>query len=99
MHNSRAKAKKRQASAAEQDFPDDQKLSKRGRPTVEQLFPGIVEVARKLVEANGFEAHLRRRESTGKCGSTLQNVKSHLLQVVPGLEKHYGNLGKFFSFY
>ena len=38
--------------------------SKRGRPSVQQLFPGIVETANKLIESNGFEAHRRQQETT-----------------------------------
>ena len=55
-----------------------------GRPSIKSMFPGIVNTARAFVEENGFEAH-RRRDTVGKCGTTLANIREHLLDVTPGL--------------
>ena len=65
-----------------------------GRPSIESMFPGIVNTARAFVEENGFEAH-RRRDTVGKCGTTLANIREHLLDVTPGLAKLNKNIGNY----
>ena len=68
--------------------------AKRGRPSIEQLFPGIIETTQKFIEENGFEAHRRRQKTTATCGTTMKRVRNHLLEVVPGLKEHRENIGK-----
>ena len=40
-----------------------------------------------FVKANGFSAHERRRESIGKVGVSLGEIREHLLHTVPGLRE------------
>ena len=57
-----------------------------GRPSLVTQFPSIVSTATAFVKANGFSAHERRRESTGKVGVSLREIREHLLSTVPGLK-------------
>ena len=59
-----------------------------GRPSLVSQFPPIVSTAASFVKANGFSAHERRRESIGKVGVSLREIREHLLSTVPGLKKH-----------
>ena len=59
-----------------------------GRPSLVSQFPSIVSTAASFVKANGFSAHERRRESIGKVGVSLREIREHLLSTVPGLKKH-----------
>ncbi|XP_077867443.1 uncharacterized protein LOC144356671 [Saccoglossus kowalevskii] len=54
-----------------------------GRPRISDIFPGVVETAKTYVEENGFEAHKRRRETTGNCGVTRQQVKDAVFSNHP----------------
>ena len=56
-----------------------------GRPAVKDEFPSVVDVAREFIRSNGFKAHRRRQEEIGTCGSSLDSIRDHLLQTVPGL--------------
>jgi hypothetical protein len=69
----------------------------RGRPSVKEMFPTVVDSARNFVDNNGFKAHRRRIEDTGTCGSKIPQIKAHLFQAVPDLETHRPNLGKVYT--
>ena len=56
-----------------------------GRPSLVTQFPSIVSTVTAFVTANGFSAHERRRESIGKVGVSLREIREHLLSTVPGL--------------
>ena len=66
-----------------------------GRPALKDLYPSVVNVARSFVENNGFRAHRRRQEETGTCGSTLKQVKHHLLQTIPELKSERPSIGMY----
>ena len=59
-----------------------------GRPSIVSKFPGIVKAATDFIKANGFSAHERRREETGKIGVSIAEIREHLLSNVPGLREH-----------
>lgn len=65
----------------------------RGRPALQSLYPNIVETAKSFIEENGFKAHRRRQEDTGTCGSTLKQIKLHLLHTIPGLKENRPDIG------
>lgn len=53
----------------------------RGRPSITMKFPEIVPIGTAFVQNNGFQAHSRRRATTGSCGVTIPQLQEHLLQV------------------
>ena len=57
-----------------------------GRPSLLSQFPSIVSTAASFVKANGFSAHEQRRESIGKVGVSLREIRDHVLSSVPGLK-------------
>ena len=59
-----------------------------GIPSLVSQFPSIVSTAASFVKANGISAHERCRESIGKVGVSLREIRKHLLSTVPGLKKH-----------
>ncbi|XP_070560361.1 uncharacterized protein [Ptychodera flava] len=59
-----------------------------GRPRISQLFPNVVDSAKNFVESNGFEAHKRRRETTGNCGVTRAQIQQSLYNNDSALKKH-----------
>lgn len=70
------------------------KRSRRGRPAVHEDFPEVVPTATAYINGNGFRAHRRRQEEVGICGSSIPEVKEHLLATVPGLKESHPKLGK-----
>ncbi|XP_063963637.1 uncharacterized protein LOC135156137 [Lytechinus pictus] len=64
-----------------------------GRPSVDLVFPTVIDTARAFVESNGFEAHRRRHLTTGNCGVSLQQIRDHLFASVPGLKDRFPQLG------
>nr|XP_054760680.1 uncharacterized protein LOC129266947 [Lytechinus pictus] len=63
-----------------------------GRPSVDLVFPTVIDTARAFVESNGFEAHRRRHLTTGNCGVSLQQIRDHLFASVPGLKDRFPQL-------
>ena len=60
-----------------------------GRKSVLSKFPNIPDVATEFIKASGFKAQDRRRETTIKsCGVSVNDVRDHLLKVIPGLSEH-----------
>ena len=52
-------------------------------------FPSLVQSATDFIKSHSFEAHNRRRETTGTgTGVSLKDLQKHLLQNVPGLREH-----------
>ncbi|XP_054766021.1 uncharacterized protein LOC129272973 [Lytechinus pictus] len=72
--------------------PDSAKRSRPGKPAVHEQFP-IVDAASEFIEGHGFRAHRRRQDVTGTCGSSLPEVRDHLLAALPGLKEAYPKLG------
>ena len=65
------------------------KRSKPGRSSVVEKFPIIVEMASEFIESYGYAAHIRRREGVASTpGVSLNNIRHHLLDKVPGLQEH-----------
>ena len=49
----------------------------------------------EFIKLNGYSAHARRRSSTGSgAGVSLDQVRNHLLQTVPGLKEMNMELAK-----
>ena len=67
---------------------DEQKINA-GKPGPVPLylqFPTIVDVATEFLALNGMAAEKRRRNDIAFCsGTTLEQMREHLLQNVPGL--------------
>ena len=60
-----------------------------GQPSIVSKFPTIVDVAAEYVKQNGFSAQCRRRAETWySSGVTVEEIREHLLQEVPGLKEH-----------
>ena len=89
--------KRRKSVAKRNDEPKPKK--RRGRPSVADEFPSVVDTARYFIESNGFKAHRRRAEDIGTCGSSIPDIKSHLFHNVPGLKENRPNLGLYISNY
>lgn len=49
--------------------------SRIGKPSLVSQFPSIVSTAASFVKANGFSAHERHRESIGKVGVSLTEIR------------------------
>ena len=54
-------------------------------PLIEQ-YPQIVSMTTEFIRANGFKAQKRRRTETGSCGVTLEQIRKHLIDNIPGLK-------------
>ena len=54
-------------------------------PLIEQ-YPQIVSMTTEFIRANGFKAQERRRTETGSCGVTLEQIRKHLVDNIPGLK-------------
>ena len=76
---------------------NDEPLVKRprGRPPLRSFYPNIVDTAKAFIEGNRFKAHRRRQEDTGTCGSTLKQIKEHLLHTVPDLNQQRPHIGRY----
>ena len=60
-----------------------------GRKSILNKFPTIPDAATEFIKANGFKAQERRRETTiTSCGVSVQDIRDHLLEVIPGLKEH-----------
>ena len=59
--------------------------NKIGRLSLASQFPEIVSATTSFIKANGYGAHERRREQSGKVGVSLQEIKDHLVTTFPGL--------------
>ena len=60
-----------------------------GRPSVISKFPEIPTVATEFIKLNGYQAQERRRETTFQsCGVTIEEIRSHLFDTIPGLREH-----------
>ncbi|XP_070555394.1 uncharacterized protein [Ptychodera flava] len=75
--------------------PSQEKSSKRGgarpgagRPRIDDKFPDAVSTASNYVQENGFQAHRRRRETTGNCGVSRRQIREMLLQSDPAFRKN-----------
>ena len=63
--------------------------NKKGRKPLYMKFPSLVQSATDFIKSHSFEAHNRRRETTGTgTGVALKDLQQHLLQNVPGLKEH-----------
>lgn len=82
---------KRRKSVAKRVNSDPKK--RKGRPSVADVFPSVVDTARVFVESNGFKAHRGRAQDIGTCGTTIPAIKEHLFHTVPGLKENRPNLG------
>ena len=59
------------------------------RKPIVKKFPSLISSAMEFIKLNGYSAHARRRSSTGSgAGVSLDQVRNHLLQTVPGLKEH-----------
>lgn len=62
---------------------------KPGAKPVEEKFPNIAEVATEFIKRNGFKAAEKRRDDDIiSCGVSVEEVREHLLQNIPGLAEH-----------
>ena len=66
-----------------------------GRPAVHEKHPQVVDEATKFVESNGFRAHRRRHNEIGSCGTSVPQLREHLLANVPGLKEDHPTFSKF----
>ena len=61
---------------------------KRGRPSIVDKSPRVIECATSFIKQHDYSAHSRRRTDTGNvCGVTLAQVRDHLLREIPGLKE------------
>ena len=66
-------------------------LNRQGRTPMYIKYPELVECASNFIKEHSFAAHVRRRESTATgAGVTLNDIRKHLLEVVPGLKQDGG---------
>lgn len=62
--------------------------NKRGRKPLSTTFPTLVKTATTFIKQHSFAAHGRRRETTGTgTGVSLEDIRQHLLDSVPGLKE------------
>ena len=62
---------------------------KRGRPSIIDKFPQVIECATSFMKQHGYSAHVRRRTDTGNVGGvTLAQIRDHLPLQIPGLREH-----------
>ena len=60
-----------------------------GRKSILEIFPDIPLTATEFIKARGFNAQEKRRDiSITSCGVSIQDVRDHLIKVVPGLKDH-----------
>ena len=63
--------------------------NKMGRKPLYIKFASLLQSATDFIKSHSFEAHNRRRETTGiGTGVSLKDLQKHLLQNVPGLKEH-----------
>ena len=64
---------------------------RKGRKTLHERFPSIIDEATNFIKEHSFSAHVRRRETTATGrGITLNDIRKHLLDNVPGLAEDGG---------
>ena len=62
---------------------------KKGQPSIVSKFPIIPEEITNFIKTNGFKAQEKRRDDDFRsCGVSLNDIREHLLKVVPGLAEH-----------
>eukprot|EP00111_Clytia_hemisphaerica_P022411 TCONS_00065867-protein len=62
---------------------------KKGQPSIVSKFPTIPDEITKFIKTNGFKAQEKRRDDDFRsCGVSLNDIRDHLLKVVPGLAEH-----------
>ena len=60
-----------------------------GQPSIVSLFPEIPDIVTDYIKRNGYKAQEKRRnENFESCGVTLADVRTHILETVPGLKEH-----------
>ena len=59
-----------------------------------QEFHDVVDAAKTYVHENGFQAHSRRQEAIGTCGTTMRSIRDHLQNSIPGLKESHPDLSK-----
>ena len=63
--------------------------NKVGQKPLWQKFSQLIEIATEFIKIHSFQAHFRRRETTGTGnGVTLREIRKHPLENVPGLAAH-----------
>ena len=64
-------------------------LKKTGPKSIVENFPNIPDVATEFIKRNGFKAQEKRRnDEFVSCGVTVEEVRQHLLNTVPGLKEN-----------
>jgi hypothetical protein len=63
--------------------------NKPGRKPLYQKFPTLLDCATDFIKSHSFQAHNRRRETTGTgTGVSLKDLQKHLFENVPDLREH-----------
>ena len=72
---------------------DEHNVGRRGGPkSILEKFPDIPVIASEYIKSRGFKARERRRDTKmTSCGVSVQDIREHLLKVVPAL-KEYGGI-------
>ena len=78
-----------QGNDNEGKLKEKETLSKIGQPSLVDKFPSIIGIATDFIKSNGFSAQNRRRTDTGySSGTTIVQIKNHLVDNIPGLKEH-----------
>ena len=71
----------------EKERKEEKVRRKPGRKALVERFPTLIAAATEYVCLHGYSAHARRRETAATgTGCTLEELRDHLLKVVPGLK-------------
>ena len=71
----------------EKERKEEKVRRKPGRKDQVERFPTMVATATEYVRLHGYSTHTRRRETAATgTGYTLEELRDHLLKVVPGLK-------------
>ena len=74
------------------DKPGPARRERPGRPALHEQHPQVVPVAREFIDGNGFRAHRRRRNEIGTCGTSVPQLRDHLLATLPDMKEDHPNL-------
>ncbi|XP_071478062.1 uncharacterized protein [Diadema antillarum] len=68
------------------------KRDRPGRIALHKEFPAVIEASASFIESNGFKAHRRRQNEIGTCGTSVPQLRNHLLATIPGLKEAHPKL-------
>ena len=71
------------------ETPEKNLNENRGQPSITIKFPSVVNIAADFVKQHSFAAQIRRRTNTrSSAGVSIVQIRTHILENVPGLREH-----------